>query len=97
MNPTHVILGALLFVVATVFIIRANFIFFRILDEVNANRPASQKISFLFVSLRFKQVMSEHRKLFPSDPKRRQVKISIGAGFLLILLFILTIAVGQYW
>jgi hypothetical protein len=53
MNPTHVIPGALLFVAAIVFIIRANFIFFRILDEVNANRPDSQQISFLFVSLRF--------------------------------------------
>lgn len=97
MNSTHVIPVALLFVTAIVFIIRANFIFFHILDEVNANRPASQQISFLFVSLRFGEVMAEHSTQFPTDPKRRQMKMSVGTGFALLLLLVLILAVGQYW
>jgi hypothetical protein len=78
------------------FIVRTNFIFYRILDDVNASRAASQQISFLFVNLRFGEVLSEHGKLFPKDLKRRQMKISIVAGFALLLLLVLTLAVGQY-
>jgi hypothetical protein len=78
MDFTRLIPSALPFVTAIVFIIRANFIFYRILDEVNANRAASQQISFLFVNLRFGLVVSEHGKLFPRVPKRRQMKIPLG-------------------
>ena len=74
MDLARLIPSALLFVTAVVFIIRANLIFYRILGDVNANRAANQQISFLFVSLRFGEVMSEHGKLFPRDPKRRQMK-----------------------
>jgi hypothetical protein len=64
---------------------------------VNANRAASQQISFLFVNLRFGEVMSEHGKLFPIDPKRRQMKISLGIGFGLALLGVFVLALVQYW
>ncbi len=95
MDLARLIPSALLFVTAIVFIVRTNFIFYRILDDVNASRAASQ-ISFLFVNLRFGEVLSEHGKLFPKDLKRRQMKISIVAGFALLLLLVLTLAVGQY-
>jgi hypothetical protein len=96
MDFTRLIPSALLFVTAIVFIIRANFIFYRVLDEVNANRAASQQISFLFVNLRFGLVMSEHGKLFPRDTKRRQMKISGGIGFSLALISFLALALGQH-
>ena len=96
MDLARLIPSALLFVTAIVFVVRANFIFYRILDDVNASRAASQQISFLFVSLRFGEVLSEHGKLFPKDLNRRQMKISIVAGFALLLLLVLTLAVGQY-
>jgi len=96
MDLARPISSALLFVTAIVFIVRANFIFYRILDDVNASRAASQQISFMFVNLRFIEVLSEHGKLFPTDLKRRQMKISIVAGFALLLLLFLTLAVGQY-
>ena len=91
MDLTRLTLGALLFVTATAFIIRAHLIFFRILDEVNANRAASQQISF-----RFAGVMSEHAKLFPMDGKRRRIKVCLWVGFALLLLFALVFAVGNY-
>jgi hypothetical protein len=94
---TRLIPSALLLVAATAFIVRANAIFYRILDEVNANRAASQRISFLFVNLRFGEVLSEHGKLFPIDPKRRRMKISMVVGFALLLLLVLTLVVGKYW
>jgi hypothetical protein len=97
MDLARLIPSALLFVTAIVFIVRANFIFYRILDDVNASRAASQQISFLFVNLPFGEVLSEHGKLFPTDLKRRQMKISIVTGFALLLLLVLTLAVGQYW
>jgi hypothetical protein len=86
MNFTRLIPSGLLFVAATVFIIRANFIFYSILDEVNANRAGSQQIDSLFVNRRFGEVMSEHGKLFPGDPKKHQMKISFGVGFSLALI-----------
>jgi hypothetical protein len=97
MNFTRLIPSGLLFVTATVFIIRANFIFYSILDEVNANRAGSQQIGPLFVNLEFGEVMSEHGKLFPGDPKRRQMKMSLGVGFSLILIAFLALAFGQQW
>jgi len=97
MDFARLIPSALLFVTAVVFIIRANLIFYRILDDVNANRTANQQISFLFVNLRFREVMSEHGKLFPRDPKRRQMKISLGIGFGLAILVVFVLALGQYW
>jgi hypothetical protein len=96
MALTRLIPSALLLVTAVVFIVRANFIFYRILDDVNASRAASQQISFLFVNLWFWEILSEHCKLFPSDVKRRQMKISIVTGFTLLLLA-LTLAVGEHW
>jgi hypothetical protein len=83
-------------VTATAFIMRANFIFYRVLDEVNANRAGSQQIGPLFVNLRYGQVMSEHAKLFPGDPKRRQMKISTVVGFSLILVAFFALASGQH-
>jgi hypothetical protein len=68
-----------------------------ILDDVNASRAASQQIIFLFVNLRFREVLSEHGKRFPTDLKRRQMKICIVTGFALLLLLVLTLAAGQYW
>lgn len=97
MDLTRLIPSALLFVTAVVFIIRANIIFYRILDDVNANRAAGQQISFLFVNFRLGEVMSEHGKLFARDPKRRQMKISLGIGFGLGLLGVFVVALGQYW
>jgi hypothetical protein len=96
MDLARLMPSALLFVTAVVFIIRANLIFYRILDDVNANRAASQQISFLFVNLRLGEVMSEPCKLFPRDPKRRQMKISLGIGFGLALLVVFVLVLGQY-
>jgi hypothetical protein len=81
MDLARLIPSALLFVMAVVFITRANVIFYRIFDEVNSNRAANQQISFLFVNLRFEEVMSEHGKLFRRDIKRRQMKTSLRIGF----------------
>jgi hypothetical protein len=89
MDVTRHIPCSVLFVAAIVFIVRANLIFFRILDEVNTSRPASGQISFLFVNLRLAEVMTEHGKLFPIDQKRRQMKISVGIGFGLLLAMVL--------
>jgi hypothetical protein len=97
MDLTHLIPSALLFVTAIVFIVRANFIFNRILDDVNVNRAASQQSGFLFVNLRLGEVMSEHGKLFPRDPKRRQMKISLWIGFGLALVSFFALALGRYW
>jgi hypothetical protein len=97
MDLARLIPSALLFVMAVVFIIRANVIFYRIFDEVNANRAANQQISFLFVNLRFGEVMSEHGKLFPSDPKRHQMKTSLGIGFGLALLLVFLLSLSRYW
>ena len=69
---------AILFLVAVAFIIKANVIFYRILDEVNAARQRSDQISFLFVGLRFTEVIGEHATLFPADRKRNQMKASAG-------------------
>jgi len=81
MDLTRLIPCSVLFVTGTILIIRANVIFGRMLDEVNANRAANEQISFLFVNLRFGQVMTEHARLFPTDKKRRQLKISLGIAF----------------
>ena len=97
MDLARLISSALLFVTAVVFIVRANFIFYRILDDVNAGRAASQQISLQFVNLRFGEVLSEHGKLFPTDVKRRQMKISIVTGFALLLFLVVTLGMGQYW
>jgi hypothetical protein len=96
MNFTRLIPSGLLFVIATVFIIRANVIFYSILDEVNANRAGSQQIGPLFVNLRYREVMPEDAKLFPGGPKRRQMKISAVVGFSLILLAFFALAFGQH-
>jgi hypothetical protein len=97
MNFTRLIPSGLLFVTATIFIIRANFIFYSILDEVNAKRAGSRQIGPLFVNLRFGEVMSEHGELFPGDPKRRQMKISLGVGFSLALVAFFALTFGQHW
>ena len=39
---------------------------------------------------------TEHGKLFPRDPKRRQMKISLGIGFSLALVSFLALALGQH-
>jgi hypothetical protein len=96
MNLVRLIPSTLLFVTAVVFIIKANVIFYRILDDVNASRTVSQQISFMFVNSRFGEVMSEHGEMFPKDPKRRQMKITLGIGFgLLALSAIFVLALGQ--
>jgi hypothetical protein len=96
MNLAGFLLIALLFVAGVGFIVRANFIFFRILDDLNASRPADQQISFLFINFRLPLVLSEHRQLLPSDTKRRQMKISLVTGFALLLIFVLALAAAQF-
>ena len=94
MDLVRVIPCAVLFVAATICIIRANFIFGRILDEVNSTRGANEQISFLFVNLRFEQVLAEHRQLFAADDKRSQMKILLWIGFGLFAVFAIFLAVG---
>ena len=48
MVPARLICCAAFFAAATIFIIRANVIFGRMLDEVNSNRAANEQISFLW-------------------------------------------------
>lgn len=74
MVPLRPVVCAVLFVLAIAFVIRANVIFYRILDEVNATRQGRDQISFLFVRLRLAEVMSEHGRRFPVDRKRQQIK-----------------------
>ena len=93
MDLTRFIPCSVLFVTAAILIIRANVIFGRMLDEVNSNRAANEQISFLLVNLRLGQVIAEHSRLFPTDKKRRQMKISGGIGFALLLLVLLCLAV----
>jgi nitrate reductase NapE component len=73
-------------------IIRANVIFGRMLDEVNSNRAANEQISFLFANLRFSQVMAEHARLFPTDKKRRKLKVSLGIAFVLFAVLAIFLA-----
>jgi len=89
MNPVRLVTCGLLFVTAVVFIVRANLIFFRILDEVNAKRAANEQVSFLFVGLRLVEVTSEHGRLFPQDKKRTQMKTATLIGFALLLALVL--------
>jgi hypothetical protein len=58
------------------------------LDEVNSSRAANEQIGFLFVKFRFGQVMDEHARLFPTDKKRRQMKISLGIAFALFAVLV---------
>lgn len=97
MDPAGFILSALLLVAAIALIARANFLFYRILDDVNTTRATHQQISFLFINLRFAQVLSEHRKLFPTDSKSRQMIISLVTGFALLLVFVLVLTLSQFW
>ena len=94
MDLTRFTSCSVFFVTAAILIIRANAIFGRMLDEVNSNRAANEQIYFLFVRLRFGQVMDEHARPFPTDKKRRQMKISCGIGFALLFLVLLFLAVG---
>lgn len=94
MDLVRVVPFALLSVTAIIFIIRANVIFGRILDEVNSNRGPSEQISFLFVNLRVGQVVAEHQRLFPADQKRRRMKISFGIAFCLFAVLAIFLAVG---
>ena len=92
MVPLRPVVCAVLFVLAIAFVIRANVIFYGILDEVNATRQGRDQISFLFVGLRFAEVMSEHGRRFPVDRKRKQMKMSIGIGFALLLVLFVVLA-----
>jgi nitrate reductase NapE component len=92
MNLTRLIPCSVLFVTRTITIIRANVIFSRMLDEVNSNRAANEQISFLFVNLQFGQVIAEHARLFPTDKKRGQLKISLGIAFALFAVLAIFLA-----
>lgn len=87
-------LASYLLVIATVCITRAIVIFGRILKEVDSKRGANEQVSFLFVNLRFGQVLAEHQQLFPGDDKRRQMKISACIGFALLAVLFIRLAVG---
>ena len=50
-------------------IIMANFIFATIFGEVNGRRVPHEKISMLFVNIRFFEVLRLHKKLFPASQK----------------------------
>jgi hypothetical protein len=82
----HLVLIAVMFVAAIVCIIRANiiFIFYQILDEVNAKRPLSQQTSFVFVNLKMFDIQSQHEAFFPSSQKRKQFYIWTGIGLALL-------------
>ena len=94
MDLVRAIPFAFLLIATAICIIRANVIFGRILNEVNSSRGANEQISFLFVNLRFGQVLAEHRQLFPADDKRRQMHIWLWTGFALIAVFAIFLAVG---
>lgn len=93
MHLARVIPCAVLLVTGAIFIIRANVIFFRILDDVNTSRAANQQVSFLFVNLRAAQVMVEHSERFPADRKPHQMKVFFAVGLALILLTFLVLVV----
>jgi len=90
MNVAHVIWIAVSIVAATACIITANVIFYQILDEVNAQRPSDQQISFLFVNVKVFDVLRQHAGLFPSSHKRKSMGIWTGVGFALLLLTFLS-------
>jgi hypothetical protein len=94
MDLVRVMVFAVFFIAAVTCIIRANVIFGRILDDVNSSRGANDQISFLFVNLRLRQVLAEHRELLPADDKRRQMKISLWIGFALFAVSATFLAVG---
>jgi hypothetical protein len=86
---------AILFISAIGFIIRSNFIFDHILDEVNTHRAPNEQIGPLFVNWRTGEIMDEHERLFPSDLKRRQMKISMYVGFALMGLMVIAVVVAN--
>jgi hypothetical protein len=90
MHVAQVIWMAIMILAATACIITANVMFYQILDEVNAQRPSGQQISFLFVRARVFDVLRQHAGFFPSSRKRKSTAIWIGAGFALLLLTFLS-------
>jgi hypothetical protein len=62
----HVILIGVRFVAAVVCIVRANIMFYQILDEVNAKLPPAPQIGFLLV-LRMFGILDQHTGFFASS------------------------------
>ena len=77
-------------VAATACIVTANVIFYQILAEVNAKRPADQQVSFLFVNVWMFAILRQHAGFFPSSQKRKQMWIWARVGFALFLLTFLS-------
>ena len=69
-------------------ILISNFVFYRILGEVNRSTPADQQTILSRLGLDFFGVLRSHRKLFPQSAKRRQMWSFQIAGFALLLLTI---------
>jgi len=73
------------FCVAVSCVLTANFIFYVILGEVNGRMAPGKQISMLFVSVRYFEVVSLHRDLFPSS-RKRVVMTVVGATGLMSML-----------
>jgi hypothetical protein len=74
----------IMFIAAVACIIKANIVFYQILDEVNANRPPNQQTSFIFVNVRAFDILSQHAALFTTSRKRKPMYLWTGVGFVLL-------------
>jgi hypothetical protein len=77
------IVPAIIFGVATSFIIFANMVFYSILGEVNGKRSPEEHISMFFVNIKASEVMRLHKELFPESQKPRTMWILAIVGFAL--------------
>ena len=86
MHVTHPILLFVLLVADTACIVKANVIFYQILDEVNSKLPPERQFSSIFVNVRSFAITGEHARLFPESQRRKLMYFWGGIGFALGLM-----------
>jgi hypothetical protein len=64
------VLMVVMFIAAMVCIIRANIIFYQIVDGVNAKCRLRRQISFIFVNFKMFDIQSQHQAFFPFTIKK---------------------------
>jgi hypothetical protein len=84
-HVSHLVLIAVFVAAGTACIITSNVMFYRIFDDVNSKRPREQQFGFMFVNIRFFEIMGEHTRSFPESRKRSLMYLWAGSGFALFL------------
>jgi hypothetical protein len=86
----HIALAICAIAAATLSIISANVMFYKIVDEVNSRLPPYQRHGFLFINHKVFDIVNQHARFFPMSRRRKQMFTWFAVGFALGLVAFLS-------